>query len=99
MASDDVAHLLMKPEDRRLKTIEPEWESGSPVGADAAKMIAINAGDPVQQGDILKPFYMKVVKDGLDEAYKEYKTKDPFAPPTPAAPESQQRNTKKKGKS
>jgi hypothetical protein len=59
---------------------EPEWISGSiPQSITAGQDFV--AGDYVQQSDTLKPFYEKLINDGLTETYEEYKNQRPFAPP------------------
>ena len=70
----------LKAEERRLAS-EPGWETGN-LESTCTQKITIQKGDAVQQSDMLKPFYMTLVRQGLDAAYKEYSKDDPFDPPS-----------------
>ena len=56
---------------------EPRWEDGD-IGRDTED---VSTTDSFQQSDTLKPFYMKLVKQGLSRVYKDYKNDNPFVPP------------------
>jgi hypothetical protein len=73
-------NLLSIYKNRRISN-EPNWSEGN-LGKETGKKMIIKEDTPIQQSDTLKPFYMKVVNDGLHQAYEDYKGKpDPFAPP------------------
>ena len=61
---------------------EPQWEYGD-IGRDTEDVSTIEKEKkkPFQQSDTLKPFYMKLVKQGLSRVYKDYKSHNPFVPP------------------
>ena len=59
---------------------EPRWEGGD-IGRDTEDVSTTDEETPsFQQSDTLKPFYMKLVKEGLSEVYNDYKGKYPFVP-------------------
>ncbi len=59
---------------------EPRWEDGD-IGYDTQKDLPAEETS-FQQSSTLKPFYMKLVNEGLSVAYKDYKDKNPFKPPS-----------------
>jgi hypothetical protein len=79
-SSASQCNLLSICKNRRISN-EPNWSECN-LGKETGEKMIIKEDTPIQQSDTLKPFYMKVVKDGLHQAYEDYKSKpDPFAPP------------------
>jgi len=60
---------------RRISN-EPRWEDGD-IGCDTPEVLPVEETS-FQQSNTLKPFYMKLVREGLSVAYDDYKDKDPF---------------------
>ncbi len=74
----NLLNVLPLYKNRRISH-EPRWEDGD-IGYDTKEVLPAEETS-FQQSNTLKPFYMKIVEEGLSVAYKDYKDKNPFKPP------------------